>query len=423
VSDEIEGTVRELSRFGEGVVSTAAGDVLVDGALPGERLALAGVRRHGRSARAERFRVLDGSSQRVEATCPVVDRCGGCPLMVASAAFQANFKRALLEQALEGLPGADPERYTWLGTHHSLCYRRRARLRWDASGGRPRLGYLAPRSEQVVDVRSCAVLDPAIDTALGVLRRHAGEHLRGVGELHLAMGGAQGTSPVAALRSDAVQPPELYAALEALVARGELAGAAMKAGGATKDATWGDAREVRRGADGTPLVGTVAGFSQVHDEINAALVRRVVELARPAGRDVLELFSGSGNLTVVLSATAKSVLAVEQSPEAADACRENLRARGLTATVRTDDAETYRIPARPDVAVLDPPRAGAPGAVSRLAKVGAPVIVYVSCEPTTLARDLRFLAGAGYVVTDATAFDMFPQTAHVESVVRLERPV
>ncbi len=419
MSDEIEGTVRDLSRFGEGVAKTELGQVFVPGALPGERVALGAVKKHGKVMRAEKVRLLDRSTQRVEPACPIVGRCGGCPLMIATPPLQAKFKRGLLEQALSGLPGADELALGWVGTRMSLCYRRRARLGWDAGGSRPRIGYRPPRGEQIADVRSCAVLHPTLDGALMSLRRKAGSHLAGKGELHLAIG--HGQQPVVALRSDEAQPPELYGVLEGLVRDGELAGAALRAAGASADAVWGDPREVTKGVDGDPLIGTVAGFSQAHDEVNAALVRRVLELARPAERHVLELFSGAGNLTVVLAREAKSVLAIEQDAAAAEACRENLRARSLEATVRTDDAEHYRPPATPDVAVLDPPRAGAPGAIQRLLHMGVTEIVYVSCDPPTLGRDLKKLADAGYVLTDAVALDMFPQTAHLESVVRVER--
>lgn len=420
MSEEIEGTVRDLSRFGEGVVKTENGQVFVPGVLPGERVAIDGVRKQGKVLRSDRVRLLDRSTQRVEPACPIVGRCGGCPLMIASPPLQAKFKLGLLEQALAGLPGAEGLTLGWVGTRQSLCYRRRARLSFEVSGSRLRLGYHPPRSDQIADVRSCAVLDPTLDAALSTLRRSAGDHLRGKGELHLAMG--KGDRAVAALRSEDAQPPELYGALEGLVTRGELAGAALRAGGASRDATWGEPRELRKGADGEPLVGTIAGFSQAHDEVNAALVGRVVELARPSERSVLELFSGAGNLTVALARSAKSLLAIESDAEAADACRENLRARGLTAaTVRTDDAESYRPKERPDVVVIDPPRTGAPGAITRLLHVGVPELVYVSCDPPTLGRDLATLADAGYVLTDAIALDMFPQTAHVECVVRVER--
>lgn len=417
MSDEIEGTVRDLSRFAEGIVKTEAGQVFVPGVLPGERVALSAVKKQGKVMRTERVRVLDRSTQRVEPACPIAGRCGGCPLMIASPPLRAKFKRGLLAQALTGLPGADELTPRWIGTELDLAYRRRARLSWDASG-RVRIGYHPPRSEQIADVRTCAVLHVTLDRALAAIRRHAADHLRGKGELLLAMG--KDERAVVALRTADPQPPELYGVLEDLTGRGDLAGASLRAAGASRT-SWGEPRELRKGIDGEPLWGTVAGFSQAHDEMNAALVRRVLELARPEGRDVLELFSGSGNLTIALAREAKSLLAIEADEDAAEACRENLKSRGITATVRAADAEIYRPPSRPDVVVLDPPRTGAPGAIARILHAGAREVVYVSCDPPTLGRDLRTLCDAGFRVTDAVGIDMFPQTAHLESVVRLER--
>jgi 23S rRNA (uracil1939-C5)-methyltransferase len=419
MSDEVEGTVRDLSRFGDGIVKTHEGTVFVPGVLPGERVALTGIRKQGKVMRSERARLLDRSAQRVDPPCPIVARCGGCPLMIATLPVQAKFKRELVERALRGLPGADAITLAWIGTQKTLCYRRRARMAWDASSGRARIGYRPRRSEQVTDVRSCAILDPPLDAAFSQLRRHA-EHLRGKGQLQLACG--KDGKPVLAMKSDDPQPPELYAALEKLVETGVLAGAALRAAGASTDATWGEPRELRTAPDGAPLWGTIAGFSQAHDEVNAALARAVVELARPAERDVLELFSGSGNLTVMLAREAKTLLAIESDEDAAAAARENLKARGLTtAVVRAEDAESYRPVQRPHVVVLDPPRKGAAGAIRRIVHAGIPEVVYVSCDPPTLSRDLKALADAGYVVTSAVALDMFPQTAHVEAVVRAEK--
>ncbi len=418
MTDEIEGTVRDLSRFAEGIVKTEAGIVFVPGVLPGERVALSGVKKQGKVMRTEHVRVLDRSTQRVEPACPIAGRCGGCPLMIATPPLRAKFKRGLLAQALEGLPGADAITPGWIDTSVDLAYRRRGRLSWDASSGKVRVGYHPPRSDQIADVRTCAVLHVTLDRALGALRRHASDHLRGKGEILLAMG--KDERAVAALRTEDAQPPALYGVLEDLTARGELAGASLAAAGASRT-SWGEPRELRRGVDGEPLWGTVAGFSQAHDEMNAALVRRVLELARPAEREVLELFAGAGNLTVVLAREAKSLLAIEADAEAADACRENLKARGLGATVRAADAETYRPPSRPDVVVLDPPRTGAPGAIARIIHAGAREVVYVSCDPPTLGRDLRSLCDAGFTLTDAVGIDMFPQTAHLECVVRVER--
>lgn len=419
--DDVDGTVRDFSRFGEGVVKTEMGMVFVPGVLPGERVALSQIRKHAKGVlRTDRVELLDRSSQRVEPGCPIVGTCGGCPLMIASPKLQAKFKRGLLEKAVGGFPNAHEIRVGWVDAEARLGYRRRARLAWLApTGRRPRIGYHPPRSDQVADVRRCAVLHPSLDEALRHLREALGSVLVERGEIHIAMG--EGGKAVAALRSEMAQPTSVFDALAKLVEDKALAGTALRAGGATVDATWGEPRELRDGVDGFPLLGTVAGFSQAHDEVNRALVGRVIELVRPADREILELFSGSGNLTVALAREAKALVAVESDEEAAAACRRNLRARGLEGTVRAGDAETYRAQTRPDVVVLDPPRTGAAGAVKRIIKMEIPEVVYVSCDPPTLGRDLRTLYQAGYVATDAVGLDMFPQTAHLESVVRLER--
>lgn len=417
MSDELEGTVRDLSRFGEGVVHTERGAVFAPGVLPGERVSLHGVHKAGKVLRARRSRVLDPSGQRVDPACPITGRCGGCPLMIATPLVQRRFKQGLLEQALTSLPGADDVEVGWVGTRAAHGYRRRARVAWTRERDL-RLGFRTPRSNKITDVARCAVLHPAIDGALRHVREALSTHLAGRGEVHLALGAEE--RAVAALRSDDAQPPEVFGALEVAVAEGILAGAALRAGGASVDAVFGDPREIRRGADDEPLVGTVAGFSQPHDEMNHALVRRVLELARPEKRSVLELFCGAGNLTVALARAASELVAIEQDQAAADACRRNLEARGIDAAVRAADAEGYRPKSRPDVVVLDPPRTGAPGAIKRIIARGIGEVVYVSCDPPTLARDLARLAEAGYRLTDAVAFDMFPQTAHVESVVRME---
>ncbi|MGE0789312.1 MAG: class I SAM-dependent RNA methyltransferase [Sandaracinaceae bacterium] len=418
--DAIDGTVRDLSRFGEGVVATERGVVFAPGVLPGERVSLEGVKKEGKVLRASRVRVLDATGQRREPLCPLQGRCGGCPLMIASPVVQSAFKQGLLERALVGLPGADGLERGWIGARHDHAYRRRARMKWARdTRGRRLLGFGSARSHAITDVLRCVVLHPVLDAGLGHVRERLLGELDGEGELHLAIGA--GERAVVALRSDAPQPPTIYEALRGLVESGALAGAAIRVAGATIDATFGDPREHRVGHDNEPFIGTVAGFSQPHDEVNRALVGAVVELARPEKRRVLELFSGSGNLTIALARLAKEVEAVESDAAACDACRANLAARGLDAVVRAADAESYRPKSDPEVVVLDPPRTGAAGAIERIVVQRIPEVVYVSCDPPTLRRDLTTLTNAGYRITDALALDMFPQTAHVECVVRLTR--
>jgi 23S rRNA (uracil1939-C5)-methyltransferase len=140
-----------------------------------------------------------------------------------------------------------------------------------------------------------------------------------------------------------------------------------------------------------------------------------------AGR-VVELFAGAGTLTVALVGEATRYEAVERVPEAAEALRENLRERGLEAKVTAGDAEERAISPATRVVILDPPRSGASGACERILQARPRHVIYVSCNPVTLARDLTSLAGGGYELRRLESFELFPQTSHVELVAHLERP-
>ena len=155
--------------------------------------------------------------------------------------------------------------------------------------------------------------------------------------------------------------------------------------------------------------------------MNRALVARVAELARTEGMRVLELYAGSGNLTLALAPGSESYTAVEQSPDAVLALRTNLAARDLRVKVVESDVAKALAGGPVDVVVLDPPRTGAPSVLATLAQRKPKRVIYVSCDPATLGRDVAELLTRGYVVTWAEAFEMFPQTADLESVVQLER--
>jgi 23S rRNA (uracil1939-C5)-methyltransferase len=167
------------------------------------------------------------------------------------------------------------------------------------------------------------------------------------------------------------------------------------------------------------LWGPSGSFSQANDGINQRLVEQVLALAEPTGMRVLELHCGMGNFTVALAKDAETLIAVEQHAGPAQACRANLAARGLKARVVETDAS--RAPkGRYDVIVLDPPRQGARALFEDSGFWhDTRRIVYVSCDTATLARDLHLACQRGYRIDRMIAFDMFPQTAHLESVVRL----
>jgi 23S rRNA (uracil1939-C5)-methyltransferase len=413
-----EGRVRDVVQSGEGVVETARGVLLVRGVLPGEQVV---VEQHPkeRKGRARLLKVLSASPERVEPPCPYAARCGGCALMHADSEAQRRLRRGFLEGALAKAGLLGDTRVTLHAGARALGYRGRARLAFSVRGKERLLGFRREGRGDLVDVARCAVLTPALDTALEAVRRELLPLLVGTGELGVYQGREGGA--VVSLHAAEAQLPALYTQLGQLVAQGALVGAALFAVGAPVPATFGDARVVTTDAAGAPLMGAVGGFSQANAEVNTLLVRRVLELAEPSGMRVLELYAGHGNFSVELARHALAYTAVERDAAATKALVDNAAARGLVIKSLAGEAVKHRQREPVDVVVLDPPRTGERGLLSTLAALKPKRIVYVSCDPATLARDLAEAAQAGYRVDTAEAFDMFPQTAELESVVRLVR--
>lgn len=416
--ERVEGRVRDLVQSGEGVVETPRGVLLVRGALPGEQVV---VEQHPkeRKGRARLLKVLSASPERVEPPCPYAARCGGCALMHVEAEAQRRLRRGFLETALgrAGLLGG--VQVPLHAGSQTLGYRGRARLAFSVRGKERLLGFRREGRGDLVDVARCAVLAPALDVALVRVRSELLPLLVGAGELRLYQG-RDGGAVVSITAGDA-QAPLLYTRLSELVAEGVLVGAALFAAGAPVPATFGDARVVTRDARGAALVGAVGGFSQANAEVNALLVERVRALAAPSGLRVLELYAGHGNFSVELAPLAASYTAVEREAAAVKALTDNAAARGLHIKALAGEAAKHRQREPVDVVVLDPPRTGERGLLAALAPLKPKRIVYVSCDPATLARDLGEASQAGYRVESAEAFDMFPQTAELESVVCLVR--
>ncbi len=391
--------------------------VFVPGALPGERVE-AEVDLAARPARGRVLRVVDASASRVEPPCPVAARCGGCDWMHLAVEAQVAAHAELVAGALTRA-GLEVPPIVTHAAPATTRFRTRARLAIVARRGHAVVGFRSSRSHDVVGVDTCLVLAPPLDATLPLLRELLAAE-RGEGEASVALG--HGGKPVLDLRWQGELSPGVFAALERGVAEGRWAGAELWTAGTRTPARIGDARVVTAGGDDQPLVAPSAGFTQAQPAMNALLASRAVALLEADGRDVLELFSGSGNLTVVVARVAARVHAIEADAHAAQAARDNLAARGLTARVTCGDAEAAVVPPTTRRALLDPPRAGAPHAVAALAASRAERIVYVACEPGALARDAAVLGAAGFRLGAVETFEMFPHTHHVETVAAFVRP-
>jgi 23S rRNA (uracil1939-C5)-methyltransferase len=313
-------------------------------------------------------------------------------------------------------PGVDVVAHAAGGT---LRYRARARLHVRASGGRAVAGMHARQSHEPVEVDACIVLDPALERARRALAPLL-EGARGRGDARIALGALETPRrAVLDLAWTGALPPRTFARVErATLGESPWAGARIFLGSVTRPAVIGDPTPWMRGADERPLRLAPGGFAQASEAENARLVRRVADLAGQATK-VLELFAGAGNLSVML-APGRELVAVESEREACEAARANLAARSVAARVVEADAEAHPLRGGLDLVVLDPPRAGARRACEAIAARGPKQVLYVSCDPQTLARDLGVLS-AKYAPRTVETFEMFPGTSHVETVVHLEK--
>lgn len=333
----------------------------------------------------------------------------------------------IVRQAVAHAIGSEPPLVRTHAAPLPLGYRTRARLFVQARGERARVkvGYRVSGTHSLAVVSSCAVLAPALAEALSelpsVLAGSSGE-----GDVQIALGHRSRLVVDIAFRGELGK--DAWAALDRKIAEGHWAGVRVCLSGVTKPAVFGDPRPVLEGADGEPLVIAAGAFAQSSDRGAALLARRVAELGRAdveadSGSlgSVVELFAGSGTLSVLLARAASSFVGVEAEEEATRAARQNFSSRALSGKFVTADADRFAIPNRPDVVVLDPPRAGAPGATKAIAASRAQRVVYVACDPATLARDLGVLVRSSYVLTHLETVELFPQTSHVETIARLVR--
>ncbi|HKQ67874.1 MAG TPA: methyltransferase domain-containing protein [Polyangiaceae bacterium] len=414
--------ISAIAPGGEGVSHVVDGGrrraVFVAKAAPGDVID-AEVDFGKKPARARIVRVVDPSPLRVEPPCSFAERCGGCDLMHVGVAAQLEIHAGIVKSALERAVGGELCPVESHAAPRDVGYRSRARVAISASRGKVLLGYRRSSSNDVEDIASCLVLDAALSGWLGPLREYFRRE-RGSGEANLALGSAG--RPVLDLHWSGELTGAFFGALGGAVESGACSGACVWLKGAREPARIGDPRALTTAADGQPLLVPSGGFAQAHVAMNAKLGDRVLALGGVQGTEVLELFAGSGNFSVLLAAHAAALTTVESDPSAVEVARMNLRSRSLTARVVQADADAFDVPKAVRTVLLDPPRTGAAGASERLARSKVRRVVYVSCDAATLARDVAILVPSGFAVQTVETFEMFPHTSHVESLVVLDRP-
>lgn len=294
------------------------------------------------------------------------------------------------------------------------AWRSTARLHYQ--GGR--LGYYAPGSRDLVDIDHCPILRPPLPTLYAAVRARLLPHLDGAGTVRLTAAPAASSGTLALSPEQGASEALARAVADFVAAEPSCHGAVIKRRHRI-DRSFGDAFD-RLGPHAVPH--PAGAFVQAHQAGNDALVAAVVDALAPARR-VLELHAGSGNFTLALAAAGHAVIALERDPAAVAALAREAEQRGVADRVDARCGDAARPPrCAVDAALLDPPRRGARDTVRALADRPLGRIVYVSCNPATLTRDVDLLARRGWRIREVRTFDLFPHTGHVEVLAVLERP-
>jgi 23S rRNA (uracil1939-C5)-methyltransferase len=429
---EFELVVDDLAHDGRGVGRVEGKAVFVSGALPGERVRARQTGRNRNFDEAETIEVLQASPLRIAPRCAHFGTCAGCVLQHLDQDAQIAAKQRVLMENLSRIGHVQPGRVLEPLTDAAWGYRRKGRMsvRYVEKKGRPVLGFReASNPRYVAELTECHTLLPELGTKLPQLTAlvESLDGKRAVPQIEFIAG----DGPLALVFRHL--EPLNDADLERLRAFEKSSGYALYLQPGGTDS-------VHALAEGAELSFPIPEFDlrlqfrpldfiQVNSGLNQKMIARALELLDPKPEDrVLDLFCGLGNFTLPLARRAGQVVGVEGDPGLIARARENA-ARNQLANVEFHAADLAKdlsaeswMKAGFDKLLVDPPRAGAAEVLAQLPLKGIGRIVYVSCHPGSLARDAGFLVNErGYKLRAAGAMDMFPQTAHVESIALFEK--
>ncbi|WP_457573283.1 class I SAM-dependent RNA methyltransferase [Desulfolithobacter sp.] len=416
---------RGLGRLPDGMV------VMVDHVLPGEKVEIRITRAHKGYCEGRAERIISPSAGRITPSCPLHGLCGGCSLQHAAYPLQLEIKKQIIHDCLERILGRgsgellrDP-----IASPKKTAYRSRIRLQLDQDGTP---GFFQPRSHSLVPVQQCLLVSPAMNPILADL--HHGDLTRissACREIELLESPQDGKFfCILSLHENAdISPAAIEDTISALIPGQVFLRRKQKLQPISPNVDPAILQQ-RLNLDSDTsctLSWSPECFSQVNPEQNQQLVRMVCRLAGEV-RDqaLLDLYCGIGNFSIPLAMPGARVTGIERSRPSIAWAKKNSNAAGLDRTrfLAMDTGrglrELVRNKERFNCIVLDPPRQGLGRDISLLPALGPERIIYVSCDPATLARDLRILVRNGrFRLTSVVPVDMFPQTHHIESVAIL----
>ena len=398
--------------------------VFVPAAVPGDDLDIALTDEKKRYANGRIVTVRHPSAERRVPPCPHLPDCGGCPWQQVGYAEQLRAKEAIVRESFRRIGDlSEPTLLPIVPSPQEWRYRHRIRLRTEPEAC---LGFYRSDSHTLVELDDCLIAAPASARHLVRARAWLSRLRTCVRRVELLTGDpacASADQVVLAGNAEGRFNDADEKTCAAFVREcDDVAGLLLFGRGWRR--SWGDPRIVLDlGVDGLRLEVTRGGFTQVNPAANRVLIENLLRLAE-FGRSqrVIECYAGAGNLTLPIAARAGRLVAIERDANAIADARENLTRLGfdhvecLHASAKAGLRRLVERGETADVLVVDPPRAGMADMLDEVGRLHVETLVYVSCDPTTLARDLRRLRDLGYGLRCAQPIDLFPHTYHVETV-------
>ncbi len=387
VSDVIEVEIKKIVPKGFGLGFVEGLTVFVPLTAPGDKLVVRLAEIKGKTAFAEIEKIIESSTQRIEPPCVYFGQCGGCNFQQMNYGAQLAAKVGIIRDCLHRIGKIEYEKEIEIvPSPRELRYRSRAQ--WHVDSRERTIGYYRRLTHEVIDVKECPILVPELEAALNDTR--ANLDWSRVGSSRFEVYAAAGSDGKISKYSPEIFEPTNEVVLNAL---------------------------------GEKYFYSAKSFFQGNPFLVEPLVKAAIDGA--SGRTALDLFSGVGLFTLPLARNFGQVVAVEDHDIAVEFAEKNVSRAGLGNVRLVHESVDKFIGSLDgeaiDFVLLDPPRAGAkPVTVKRLASLKPKQVSFVSCEPSTLARDLRIFIDHGYVLDSIVAFDLFPQTHHVETIVKLK---
>ena len=430
---DLETDILDLSHDGRGVARVDGKVIFVSGVLPGERVRLGRRRSHRHFDEAELLEVLTPSPQRAVPPCPHFGRCGGCVLQHLQPQAQLAAKQRVLAENLERIGKVAPQRWLAPLADAPWAYRRKGRLsvRWVEKKGRVLVGFREDNPRFVADLRGCEVLAPPFGALIAPLAAMLDtlDARRDIPQIEFARGDDAALLLLRHMRplGDADRARLANFAQQHAIALWLQPGGPDSAHPLRAE----DARALayRIDDDAIEITFQPLDFIQVNAGMNRSMLALALDLLAPQAHErVLDLFAGLGNFTLPIARRAGAVTGVEGEAGLVARATDNAARNGLgnvsfhTANLFADQRRAPWAREAWDKILLDPPRAGAAELLDYLPGKTVRRVVYVSCHPGSLARDAGTLVQRhGYRLAAAGVMDMFPHTAHVESIALFER--